>query len=88
MSFVRVQCYSGAKANERPIRFELDGREYMVDDVIEQWYGPEDAFFKVRADDENIYVLRYSPVTDVWSLESVPNVIVTAAYGAPFKLPM
>src|SRR3954452_8487199 len=58
MAGVRVQCYSGTKANERPIRFELDGPEYMVDEVIEQWYGPEDAFFKVRADDGNIYVLR------------------------------
>ena len=43
----------------------------MVDDIIEQWYGPDDTFFKVRADDGNIYVLRHSPATDVWSLESV-----------------
>ena len=56
MAGVRVQCYSGTKANERPIRFELDCHEYMVDEVIEQWYGPEDAFFKVRADDGNVYV--------------------------------
>jgi len=71
MAVLRVQCYSGAKANERPIRFELDGNDYMVDELIERWYGPEDAFFKVRADDENIYVLRHNPATDIWSLESV-----------------
>ena len=71
MAVVRVQCYSGAKANERPIRFELDGRDYLVDEVIEQWYGPADAFFKLRADDGNIYVLRHNPATDVWSLDSV-----------------
>ena len=70
MGVVRVQCYSGTKANERPLRFEVDGRDYLVDDVIEQWYGPADAFFKVRADDGNIYVLRHNPATDVWSLES------------------
>ena len=71
MAVLRVQCYSGTKANERPIRFELDGHDYMVEEVIEQWYGPDDAFFKVRADDGNIYVFRHNPATDIWSLESV-----------------
>ena len=71
MAVVRVQCYSGTKANERPIRFEIDGHEHMVDEVIEQWYGPEHALFKVRADDDNIYVLRHNQATEVWSLESV-----------------
>ena len=67
---VRVQCYSGVKANERPIRFELDGREYMVEEIVDQWYGPDDTFFKLRADDGNIYILRHSPDHNVWSLES------------------
>ncbi|HYP13820.1 MAG TPA: hypothetical protein VEQ63_07840 [Bryobacteraceae bacterium] len=67
---MRVQCYSGAKADERPVRFELDGREYMVDEIVDKWYGPEDTFFKVRADDNNMYILRHSPAADVWSLES------------------
>ena len=79
MAVVRVQCYSGTKANERPIRFEIDGHEYMVDEIVEQWYGPDYAFFKVRADDGNIHVLRHSPATDDWSLESVRK---TGACGA------
>jgi hypothetical protein len=67
---VHVQCYSGAKADERPMRFELDGREYLVEEIIDRWYGPEDTFFKLRAHDGNIYILRHSPSNDVWSLES------------------
>ena len=70
MALVRVEYYSGTKANERPVRFELEGHDYMVDEVIEQWYGPDDAFFKVRAEDGNIYVLRHNAVADVWALES------------------
>ena len=68
---VRVQCYSGTKANERPVRFEHDGREYMVDEILDQWYGPDDTFFRLRADDGGVYVLRYRPADDVWSLESL-----------------
>lgn len=67
---LQVQCYSGAKADERPIRFELDGREYAVEEVLDQWYGPEDTYFKLRADDRNIHILRHNPATDTWSLES------------------
>jgi hypothetical protein len=70
IAYVRVQCYSGVKANERPVRFELDGREYIVEEIVDQWYGPDDTFFKLRADDDNIYILRHSPDRDVWSLES------------------
>ena len=56
---MRVDCYSGRKADERPVRFRLDGREYLVEEVLDQWYGPEHAFFKIRADDGNLYILRH-----------------------------
>jgi hypothetical protein len=68
--WMRVQCYSGRKGDERPVRFELDGHEYTVKEVLDQWYGPEDTFFKVRADDNSLYILRHRPATDAWSLES------------------
>jgi hypothetical protein len=53
-----VECYSGRKADERPIRFCLDGRQYQVEAVLDQWYDPERIFYKVRADDGNLYILR------------------------------
>lgn len=31
----------------------------MVEEVLEQWYGPDHAFFKLRADDGNVYILRH-----------------------------
>jgi len=54
-----VECHSGQKADERPIRFRLEGREYVVREVLDQWYGPEHAFFKIRGDDGNLYILRH-----------------------------
>jgi hypothetical protein len=69
---VRVQCYSGRKADERPIRFRVDEREYVVEELLDQWYGPEEAWYKVRADDGNIYILRQqTSVPDgTWDLVS------------------
>jgi hypothetical protein len=49
---------SAIRADERPVRFRLVGREYFVKAVPDQWYDPESIFYKVRADDGNLYILR------------------------------
>ena len=69
---LRVECYSGRKADERPVRFQLDGQDYVVEEVVDQWYGPDAQFFKVRAGDGNFYILCHRVAGDVdeWSLES------------------
>ena len=69
---LHVVCYSGRKEDERPLRFHLDDHEYLVEEVVDQWYGPNDVFFKVRASDGNLYVLRRRSSTPEgeWSLES------------------
>ena len=67
---ISVQGYSGFKRNERPIRFLLDGHEYDVKEILDQWYAPEATFFKVLASDGNHYILRYDSDADDWSLES------------------
>jgi hypothetical protein len=70
---LRVECYSGWRADERPIRFWIDGHHYVVEDILDQWYGPDAKYFKVRADDGNGYILRHdtSPAMDAWSLEAL-----------------
>ena len=67
---VRVQCYSGHKGDQRPVRFQLGTHEYLVDEVLDQWYGPDDTFFKVRADDGNLYILKHRAAIDEWTLEA------------------
>jgi hypothetical protein len=63
-----VECYAGAKADERPVRFRLGERDYMVEELLD--YGPDDEFFKVQTDDGNLYILRRSISADEWHLES------------------
>ena len=69
---LQVECYSGSKADERPVRFRLGERLFMVEEVLDQWYGPDDSFFKLRADDGNLYIIRHSlsAVEQDWQLES------------------
>jgi hypothetical protein len=69
---LNVECYSGRKADERPVRFWLEGRQYFIEAVLDQWYDPESIFYKVRADDGNVYILRQQTSTPdgTWDLVS------------------
>ena len=69
---LRVECYSAYKVDERPVRFQLDGNDHRVEKAIDQWHSPDATYFKVHADDGNIYVLRHvlSPQEDAWTLEA------------------
>ncbi len=70
MSEIRVECYAGYRADQRPERFVLRGRVFEVDLVDDQWYSPEAIYFRVRADDGNFYVLRHDEVQDAWTLDA------------------
>ena len=70
---LRVECYAGYKADERPLRFtpqKAGARTYEVREVLDQWYGVGYRCFKVRADDGDVYILKYSETEDAWTLES------------------
>jgi len=58
---LNVECYSGRKADERPVRFRLEGGEYFVKAVLDQWYDPEGLFYRVRADDGSLHILSTIP---------------------------
>jgi hypothetical protein len=55
---VTVQCVSGYKADERPVAFRIGARELRVERIIDRWYEPEYSYFKVRADDGHLYILK------------------------------
>jgi hypothetical protein len=71
---LKVDCYSGYKADERPLRFRFvekpSGRVFEVEEVLDQWYGIGYHCFKVLADDGNFYILRHRQAEDNWVLDS------------------
>jgi hypothetical protein len=67
---LQVECYSGHKADQRPIKFWLGDAVLFVESVDDHWYGPTAIYFRVRADDGNTYVLGHNETSDEWTLES------------------
>ena len=68
-----VQCYAGHKGTQRPQRFSLAEHWLEVEEILKEWREPDAVFFRVRADDGNIYVLRkgVGAATKDWSIEFV-----------------
>jgi hypothetical protein len=74
---LRVVCYAGRKEDERPVRFKVGATDCFVEEVVDQWGGPEDTFFKVRTSDQNLCVLRrhLSTPEAEWTLESFQGLL-------------
>ncbi len=74
---VQVKCYSGFKANERPLSFTLCGQEYSVMDIEGSWFeedrtgGARRICFRVRADDGDLYLLSCDESNSEWVLRRV-----------------
>lgn len=71
---LRVETYSGFKADERPLRLHLGDRTLEVTGVEDRWYSPGETYFRVLTEDGDRYVLRHTEAQDVWTL---------SAYRAP-----
>lgn len=67
---VKVECYAGYKGDQRPVRFTLGERTCEVDSIDDQWYSPDATYFRVKASDGKVYVLRHNEGQDQWTLEA------------------
>ena len=65
---IHVECYAGHRAVERPQRFTFGQRNIEVEEIIDQWQGPDYRYFKLKGDDGGIYILRHDETADRWEL--------------------
>lgn len=66
--FVRVECYSGYKAEERPVRMIFEGQTLEIAELEDRWYSPGATYYRVLTEGGDRYVLRHDDGQDVWSL--------------------
>jgi hypothetical protein len=65
---VRVLCYAGYRGEETPRRFYLGTRLIEVAEVLDRWLAPGHRYFKLRATDGDLYILRHASHADSWEL--------------------
>jgi hypothetical protein len=67
---VRVECYAGYKADERPARVLLDRQTVEIAVVEDRWYSPGSTYFRIQLRNGERYVLRRQEAQDVWTIEA------------------
>jgi hypothetical protein len=65
---LKVSTYSGYTSDERPTAFTYAERTFQVREIVDRWYGEDHAYFKLIANDGNLYVIRHDCETDTWEL--------------------
>ena len=65
---IKVECYAGYKGDEKPVSLVLKTRKIRIAEIIDQWISPEHRYFKVRAEDGGIYIVRNDTKTHTWEL--------------------
>ena len=65
---IHVECYAGYRGEQHPQRFSLGQRMIEVEEIIDQWYGPDYRYFKLKGDDGGIYILRHDEKDKRWEL--------------------
>lgn len=67
-SSIKVECYAGYRGEETPARFYLGERRIEVQAVLDRWLDPAHRYFKLRGDDQGIYILRHDTQTGLWEM--------------------
>lgn len=65
---ITVQTYSGYKADERPVSFTVANKTFQVREILDQWQGMDHTYFKLIADDGNLYIIRHDKESDEWEM--------------------
>jgi hypothetical protein len=65
---VQVERRAGHLGLEIPTRFRFGRREGEIVEIIDQWYGPDYCYFKIKGKDANLYILRFEQDRGEWEL--------------------
>ena len=65
---VQVERCAGHLGIEMPVRFRFDAREVEIVETVDQWYGPDYCYLKIKDNDGNLYILRFDEGRAEWEL--------------------
>jgi hypothetical protein len=70
-----VECYAGYKGEETPRAFSYRDRRIEILEILDRWYeggidpaGITHDYFKVKTADGIIFLLRYTPRFQAWTV--------------------
>jgi len=68
-----VKCYSGYRADERPMSFRMGDRDLKVLRILDSHRDPDHFYFKVQTDDGELHLLKRVQREDTWMVMKLKN---------------
>ncbi len=65
---LRVECYAGHQGEETPRALVIGDRRVAVVEVLDRWLAPDHRYFKLKGDDGDLYIVRFSEAAAEWEL--------------------
>lgn len=76
---IRVECYAGYRGEQEPRAFWLGERRVAALEILDRWISPDHRYFKLRADDGHVYILRRDEASGAWTLGAFTHAGAAAA---------
>ncbi|MCX8108770.1 MAG: hypothetical protein N3G20_08200 [Verrucomicrobiae bacterium] len=74
---IKVECYSGWKGDEEPRRLVFSDRLVEIEEIVDRWYQveskpewPRATYYRVRGQDQRVYLIKHDLESDEWYLGS------------------
>jgi hypothetical protein len=68
---LRVEDHPGDHGDPEPVALWLGDRRLQVLEVVDRWFAPAMRWFRVHAEDGQLYVLRLDETTRRWELAAL-----------------
>lgn len=65
---IKVYAYSGYQGEQEPRSLEFDGERLEILGIADRWYDPSGKYFKVRASDGALYLIKCDSESLDWTL--------------------
>lgn len=65
---IKVECYAGYRGDQEPRAFHLGTRRIEVMQIVDRWIAPDHRYFKLRAYDGSVYILRHDERSGLWEM--------------------
>ncbi len=72
---IKVECHSGYKANEYPVKFFWESNVFTIEEILDRWYQynqdsnfPPANYYKVRSNGNKVYILKQESENNQWFL--------------------
>lgn len=65
---ITVNCSAGIRGEDLPRQFNLVKKMINVSEILDRWIASDHRYFKIKGDDECIYIIRHDTNTGLWEL--------------------